>query len=434
MFAIGIDVGTTTICGIRLNLETGAVEQTETRDNSSFMPSQYSWERLQDPRIILQTAGQILLSLIRPGTAAIGITGQMHGILYINPQGEAASPLYTWQDGRGNLPYQGSTYAAVLHAATGFGNVTDFVLSETHALPDNGAVFCSIGDFLAMHLAGRTVPLTHISHAASFGLFDLKQNRFATANPRHPELTDQPSVLGFWNGIPVCAALGDNQASFLGAVADPDGALINIGTGSQISFLSDSVDCPDTMEARPYTEGKLLWSGSALCGGRSYALLKSFFEQCIRMAGLEPPALYPVMERRLKELPLKRTLHFRNQFCGTRREPALRGSIENLSPETFTPESFLTGILYGITDELYELCGGLPASCRSLVASGNGIRMNPALQTITAQVFGITPIFPSHREEAAYGAALFASVGSGCFETLEQAQSLIQYDRKDEGA
>ena len=107
-----------------------------------------------------------------------------------------------------------------------------------------------------------------------------------------PALTDEPAVLGTWNGIPVCAALGDNQASFLGSVSDPDGALINIGTGSQISFLSDSTECPDTMEARPYAGGKFLWAASALCGGRAYALLKQFFEQCIEMAGLKPPALY----------------------------------------------------------------------------------------------------------------------------------------------
>ena len=36
--------------------------------------------------------------------ACIGITGKMHGMLYVDACGEAVSPLYTWQDGRGNLP------------------------------------------------------------------------------------------------------------------------------------------------------------------------------------------------------------------------------------------------------------------------------------------------------------------------------------------
>lgn len=428
MYAIGIDIGTTTICGIRLNLDSGAVEETKTRDNSSFLSATHTWERLQDPNIILHTAKALLSELVCPGTAAIGISSQMHGILYLDKNGDPVSPLYTWQDGRGDLPYQGTTYAKALRSATGFGNVTDFVLAQTHALPENAAVFCSIGDFLAMQLTGRKMPLTHLSFAASFGLFDLNRSCFLYPNSRQPALTDEPAVLGTWNGIPVCAALGDNQASFLGSVSDPDGALINIGTGSQISFLSDSTECPDTMEARPYAGGKFLWAASALCGGRAYALLKQFFEQCIEMAGLKPPALYPIMERALQTLPIRRTLRFHNQFCGTRQNPALRGKIENLSPETFTPQDFLIGILYGIADELFALSGGLPDRCRTLVASGNGIRLNPALQKIMEQVFGMFPIFPVHREEAAYGAALFASVGSGVFPNLAQAQSLIAYE------
>ena len=39
-----------------------------------------------------------------PQTASIGLTGQMHGIVYLDREGRCISPLYTWQDGRGNLP------------------------------------------------------------------------------------------------------------------------------------------------------------------------------------------------------------------------------------------------------------------------------------------------------------------------------------------
>ena len=34
---------------------------------------------------------------------SIGVTGQMHGIVYVDENGVAVSPLYTWQDGRGDL-------------------------------------------------------------------------------------------------------------------------------------------------------------------------------------------------------------------------------------------------------------------------------------------------------------------------------------------
>ena len=29
----------------------------------------------------------------------------MHGILYVDADGNAVSPLYTWQDARGSLPH-----------------------------------------------------------------------------------------------------------------------------------------------------------------------------------------------------------------------------------------------------------------------------------------------------------------------------------------
>ncbi len=38
-----------------------------------------------------------------PDAHNIGLTGQMHGIVYLNAEGRSVSPLYTSQDGRGNI-------------------------------------------------------------------------------------------------------------------------------------------------------------------------------------------------------------------------------------------------------------------------------------------------------------------------------------------
>ena len=45
---------------------------------------------------------------------------------------------------------------------------------------------------------------------------------------------------------------------------------------------------------------------------------------------------------------------------------------------------------------------------RELVVSGNAVRKNPALRMVLRQVFGLPIVIPAHREEAAYGSALFA--------------------------
>lgn len=62
----------------------------------------------------------------------IGLTGQMHGILYIDEDGNCVSPLYTWQDGRGNLPeFDGKSVVCLVKEETGFSISTGYGLA-TH--------------------------------------------------------------------------------------------------------------------------------------------------------------------------------------------------------------------------------------------------------------------------------------------------------------
>lgn len=42
-----------------------------------------------------------------PDVKQIGLTGQMHGIVYLDQEGSCVSPLYTWQDGRGDISIPG---------------------------------------------------------------------------------------------------------------------------------------------------------------------------------------------------------------------------------------------------------------------------------------------------------------------------------------
>ena len=56
--------------------------------------------------------------------------------------------------------------------------------------------------------------------------------------PYIPTVTDDYTIVGFADTVPVSVAIGDNQASFLGSVRDIDNSvLVNIGTGSQISAV-----------------------------------------------------------------------------------------------------------------------------------------------------------------------------------------------------
>ena len=94
------------------------------------------------------------------------------------------------------------------------------------------------------------------------------------------------------------AAIGDNQASFLGSVGMQAGAaLVNMGTGGQISLLSDQYFEAPGIEARPLKKGKYLLVGSSLCGGRAYAALERFFKSYVSAAGGKETPQYDVMAR-----------------------------------------------------------------------------------------------------------------------------------------
>ena len=102
MKAIGIDIGTTTVSAVVFDSVQDNVVEGRTIQNDSFMNTGNEWERIQDVDVIIKKAKNVLDELLRlhPDTETIGLTGQMHGILYVNYKGSSCSPLYTWQDQR----------------------------------------------------------------------------------------------------------------------------------------------------------------------------------------------------------------------------------------------------------------------------------------------------------------------------------------------
>ena len=74
---IGIDIGTTTISAVVLDISEGNAAEACTIANASDIPSEHVWEKMQDPELIAERVIELLDSLIRryPGVKSIGITG-----------------------------------------------------------------------------------------------------------------------------------------------------------------------------------------------------------------------------------------------------------------------------------------------------------------------------------------------------------------------
>jgi sedoheptulokinase len=100
-------------------------------------------------------------------------------------------------------------------------------------------------------------------------------------------------------------------------------------------------------------------------------------------------------------------------FNGSRTKgEELRASISGISRENFHIKNLIRATLEGMVEEIAAPYLALPPEERAhagIVASGNGIRRNPALRVIAEKKFGLPIRLSPFEEEAALGAALLVN-------------------------
>ena len=295
MNIMGIDIGTTTVSIVLIEKETGSLVAGKTVNHESFLPGKTPEERVQDAEKIWTVTLKKVQELIGiyGFPAGIGFTGQMHGILYVDEDGNAVSPLYTWQDGSGNIVLEnGKSSVELLKEkiqntgilAAGYGLATHYYLQREGRIPETAVKMTTISDYIAMRLCENTVPVIGLDMAASWGCFDLRKQEFlyealeqAGVDTSYlPEVRKGHFFIGETRaGVPVMGSIGDNQASLFGSVRNlKDTVLLNVGTGSQVSLVTETfIECSGSVELRPCTENSYILVGASLCGGRAYAML-----------------------------------------------------------------------------------------------------------------------------------------------------------------
>mgnify|MGYP002622412562 CR=1 FL=1 len=439
-YTLGIDTGTTSVSMAAVNSSCEVIDSI-TVNHEAFIQGDFPESRVQSPERIREIvmAGLEALSQKYGQPSAIGFTGQMHGILYVNAEGEAVSPLYTWQDISASIPISsrgGKTATQILHehglkCSPGYGLGTHLYLQEAGKIPQCASKITTISDYIAMKLCGNEAPVLSPDMAAGWGCFDVKGREFLVDALKTagvdtsflPEIMKGYEVIGLTkSGVPVVCSMGDNQASFMGAVDEPDKTLLlNVGTGSQVSFMTrEFADVQGDIELRPYGDAYVL-AGAALCGGRAYAMLEAFYRE---IAGHE---CYGIMARHaeefLKSHGLGNAWNVDTRFQGTRSDPSITGSIQGITADNFTPGAMTVGVIRGILEELrgmYEAMTVLTGrkAC-ILVGSGNGIRKNEIMRRIAEEIFGLEVRVSEYQEEAARGCALCAveKTDTKCFTT-----------------
>jgi len=224
--------------------------------------------------------------------------------------------------------------------------------------------------------------------------------------------------LGLSPGIPVAVAIGDNQASLLSTLKDPEAELgLTLGTGGQLAavlpmdFSYDSLPESGTFELRPYPESRSVLVGAALCGGSAWAWLAETVEKWLRDLDLAPPPRDEIY-RRINELgsAAEDNLLVVPQFGAERYDPALKGSISGIDLNNFDLGTVSRALARGIFENLQSMVPALILNDRRRIrGSGNALRLNPLLQSMAERVFGLPFFLSEYREEAACGAAINAS-------------------------
>jgi sedoheptulokinase len=451
---IGLDLGTTTLTGTLLDVERGEILRLARQRNDAALPPALPTRTEQSPRRLLTLALAVLSDLAAGGHPVDGIalTGQMHGLLCIDVEGQPLTPLISWQDHRTAEPLPGgSTALELLHGRLadvdwrengcriqhGYGAATLFWLVQQGELPAGVHRVCTVADWLAGQLTGRPA-VTDPTFAASWGVYSLVDDSwnsaflsrlglearlFPAVQPSGQRLGGLLPVLarhaGLPQGLPIFNTLGDNQAAFLGSVAEPENALlINLGTGGQVCWAVPGFEPPtEAVETRPLPRGRFLRVGASLCGGAAYAWLNRTVRAWLAEFGVEAgeQAVYERLNALAAECGDTQGLRVRTTFLGVRGDPTVQaGAIEGITLHNLELGALARATLAGIVDELYGLYRTHAAEKsrhRHVVAAGGLVEASLLVRSLIEGRSGLPVRVPALRETAAVGAALTARPG-----------------------
>jgi sedoheptulokinase len=205
--------------------------------------------------------------------------------------------------------------------------------------------------------------------------------------------------------------IGDNQASIIGVAGlARDVAVVNLGTGGQVSIPQSEPVWVDGFETRPMPFGGYVLVGASLCGGWSYAYLRRFIQTLVRQftgVELNDNTVYERMNRLAANAPPNAGgLIVNPHFSGTRTDPNLRGTLSGIDTQNLTADNLVRAFIEGMVGELADLFLAIDnTNIAKIVASGNAVRENDVVVETIETLFGRKCYKSRYQEEAAFGAA-----------------------------
>jgi xylulokinase len=452
--AIGIDIGTTGARGVGVD-EGGRVVATATSGYPLLSPRP-QWTE-QEPAAWWQAAHTVLTEIVssiggqRGIVAGIGLTGQMHGSVFLDAAGEVIRPALLWNDQRTGAQCAWITErvgrdrllkTAGNPALTGFQAPKVVWLRDTE--PANYRRVAHVllpKDYVRYMLTGELA--TDASDAAGTLFLDLGARNWS-ANlcdlldvdinwlPRVCESPEQTGVvrhavadeLGLDRAVPVAAGGGDNAAAAIGTGIVREGvASSSIGTSGVLFAHTDSpvIDMSGRVHSFCHAVpaayallGVTLSAGGSLrwwrdVTGKDYGTLVTEAEKI-------PPGSEGLLF--LPYLTGERTPHA---------DPAARGVFFGLTARhtvAHLTRALMEGVLFGLREALDTIraLGVNPTEIR-LTGGGSSSHLWRRLQ---ADIYGITVRRLAVDEGAAYGAALLGHVAGGTWGDVSEAIAFVR--------
>ena len=458
---LGIDLGTSSVKVVLTGID-GRIEGQGTAEYGIDRPAPDRAEQHPDAwwhGIVAATATALEGDVATAARIiAIGLSGQMHGLVLLSAAHEPIAPAVIWPDQRSGeavadlttrlggdniIRWSGGRLASGFMAAS-----LAWLRAHDPVLLGQAALYLSPKDAVRLRMTGEVA--SEPSDGSGTGLLDPVTRRWSPElvagvgidEERLPPLLESSTVagtlrpaaaaeLGLPSGIPVVAGGGDTPSGMLGAgLTNRDTFLLTLSTGGQLAVPSEdpttdptgvtytycSVLPPSSGTAGWYRMAAILSAGLALRWLRDEVFELQGGDAYARM--LEMADTVPLGSRGLVFLPYlagERSPHL---------DPSARGVLLGLTASHGRAE-LVRAVVEGITLGCFDASRVLADSGRlgSMITLAGGGARSPSWQRIVADVFGLPLRHLESGEQAALGACLLAGAGVGALDPVTSASA-----------
>ena len=453
MYYIGIDLGTSSVKLLLMD-ELGVIHQQVTREYPLEFPQPgWSQQAPEDWRdAVLSGLQELTANCDKRQIAGIGTGGQMHGLVVLDRDDNVIRPAILWNDGRtakqvdylnnvigkerlsaltANIAFAGFTAPKILwmreNEPENFAKIAkimlpkdyvNYVLTGVHCCDYSDASGMLLLDVAHKRWSKEMLELCGITEAQMPALYE----SYETVGTLKPEIAQ---LLGFPQGVKVCAGAGDNAAAAVGTgVVGDGGCNISLGTSGTV-FISSrqfGVDPNNALHAFAHADGGYHLMGCMLSAASCNKWLMDDILRTKDYAGEQAPITDDKLGRN--------HVYFLPYLMGERspiNDTNARGTFIGMSMDTSRADmtqAVLEGVAFAIRDSV-EVAKSLGIPLTSSMLCGGGAK-SPLWRRILANVLNMPLTIPASEQGPGMGGAMLAMVACGAYDSVEQVcQKLV---------